>query len=426
MTHGWCSGRESLTAPVATWRCMPAGGAVALLLLVAACDPGPTMLVDPAGGAAGATLEVRVLGPDGTPAADARVLYFVADRYEQHWQSTRAGADGTARLEGVLPNALFWLAAEQADAAWGAFAGAAHTHAPRRGASALVEVQLHHPPEERRLLFSEFYLSAPPLWDLDWTPYEASKYLEIANDSDEVYYLDGMLIGKVFHWFQEPSQFGHNACSDTEPMRLDPRGVWSSSIFQFPGSGADYPIAPGEAVVVAVSATDHRSIHAASMHDLSGAQFEFLLDGFADNPAAGNMIHLGPEPYIQHLTMSYSNAFWFVSDPADVNTLERRCNPGETRRCIEYVLIPREILHDVVFLLWDYSGHSYFGYFLPRCDYAVHPSFERMMGGFVDYLYDYRSAQRRRVMTQWGSRLLDTNTSRIDFEMAPRSPGRLP
>jgi hypothetical protein len=400
--------------------------AAAAVLLVAACDPGLVALVDPEGAASGATIDVRVIRPDGTPAADAKVLYFVADRYEQQWQSTSAGPDGTARLEGVIPGALFWLAAEQADATWGMLGGAAHTHAPGRGGTAVVELHLDYPTAEGGLVFSEFYLSSPPLWDLGGSSYEGSHYLEIANDSDRVYYLDGMLISKVFRWHYDVSRFGHNACSDTEPIRMETRGVWVGEIYEFPGGGTDHPIAPGEAVVVAVSATDHRSIHPASMADLSGAQFEFGLDAWADNPAAANLIHHGPASYGSFNTMSASNPFWSLSDPIDVGALERRCNPGETRRCHELRLIPRETLHDVAFLLWDYSGQSYRGYWLPHCDYAVHPSFERMFGGFMDYSYDYRSAQRRRIIVNGRSRLMDTNTSRVDFEMAPRTPGRLP
>ena len=42
-------------------------------------------------------------------------------------------------------------------------------------------------------------------------------------------------------------------------QRMDTSHVWAQLIFAFPGSGHDYPIAPGTAKVVAMDAINHRA-----------------------------------------------------------------------------------------------------------------------------------------------------------------------
>jgi hypothetical protein len=399
--------------------------AVLALVLLAGCDPGEVRLVEPVGTRPGSALEVRVVRHDGEPAAGATVHYFRRDRYEEHWHEAIADGQGMVVIDGLAPGALYWVAAEQEDPQWGVLGGAEKVHAPSaRGTTGELEVRLF---STRRggIVISETYFTAPPPWETGGTAYEGSKYLEVANNGNELIYLDGMLLARIFEWHRSAERHGHNACEDTAPMRLDSLGVWVSSVFQFPGSGSDFPLAPGEAAVIAASATDHRAVHPSYL-DLSDARFEFVLEGWADNPAAANMIDWGPEHFTPHHTLSYSSAFWAVASPTSVPALRTECNPGETRRCIEHRFIPRGLLHDVAMLLWDYSGHGFLGPLLPACDHPIHPSFDRMIGGFIDYLNDYRSMQRRRVLVDGRPTLLNTGTSYVDFEKAARTPGWLP
>jgi hypothetical protein len=396
-----------------------------LLLLLAGCDPGDVRLVEPVGAVRGSVLEVRVLRPDGEPAAGATVHYFRRDRYEEHWHETVADGQGMVVIDGLAPGALYWVAAEQEDPQWGVLGGAEKVHAPPvRGTTAVLEVPLFTS-RQGGIVISETYFTAPPLWEVGGVGYEGSKYLEVANNSDELIYLDGMLLAKIFQWHYSTERFGHNACEDNAPMRLDSLGVWVDQIFEFPGSGSDFPLAPGEAAVIAASATDHRAVHP-SFLNLSDARFEFVLEGWADNPAAANMISRGPEHFIPFLTITYSAAFWAVAAPTQVAALRQECNPGETRRCIPYRFLPRELLHDVALLLWDYSGHGFLGPIYPPCDHPIHPSFDRMPGGFIDSHSDFRSMERRRVLVDGRPTLLNTGTSYIDFRKAPRTPGWLP
>jgi hypothetical protein len=75
--------------------------------------------------------------------------------------------------------------------------------------------------------------------------------------------------------------------------RDDPDYVHSKSIWIFPGTGRDYPIQPGEFVVCAEDAIDHR-INAPNSVDLSRSAFEFYKDDApdVDNPSIPNMIRI--------------------------------------------------------------------------------------------------------------------------------------
>ncbi len=128
------------------------------------------------------------------------------------------------------------------------------------------------------LIISEIYGCGPNGSGL----YYHDKYVEIFNQSDSVLYLDSLMIAVVY----SSSYLGLN-------YRDDPAYVHSKSIWIFPGTGSDYPIQPGEFVVCAEDAIDHR-INAPNSVDLSHSAFEFYKDDApdVDNPAAPNMIRI--------------------------------------------------------------------------------------------------------------------------------------
>lgn len=126
------------------------------------------------------------------------------------------------------------------------------------------------------LIISEIYACGPP----DAGLYYHDKYVEVFNQSDSILYLDGKIIAVVY----ASSYLGLN-------YRDDPEYVHSKSIWYFPGTGKDYPIYPGQFVLCAEDAIDHR-INATYSVDLSNADFEFYKDDApdVDNPAIPNMI----------------------------------------------------------------------------------------------------------------------------------------
>ena len=119
----------------------------------------------------------------------------------------------------------------------------------------------------------------------EWYPghtlhYAYGGYVELYNNSDTTVYLDSMLLGRGWPYNSE-TELG--SCAESEPYRNDPRGLWSREMHMFPGSGRDYPLAPGQAVTVALDAVDH-SVADAGLPDLTNADFELEGTADADNP----------------------------------------------------------------------------------------------------------------------------------------------
>jgi hypothetical protein len=340
------------------------------------------------------------------------------------WQEQRTDAGGLAPLAPLAAGSLYWVVAEQENPTLQVLGGGEKVLGPTAG-SVELPVPLS-PPRRGTIVISEVYLQSPPPWEIGDRYYPYSEYLELANNSDQTIYLDGMLVGMGYTWWEDDSRWGHHACVDTEAMRNDSAGVWSIIMWRIPGAGTDHQLAPGAAAVLAFAAADHTRIHP-SMLDLSHAEFEFGLKGAADNPSAANLELLGPHAPdgVAGASLSLVDALWFIAAPADVAAFPRAYDPGFSDRRIEYWRVPRELLLDVAFIWWDMTG----GYF-PQgdpvpCHDPVYRDFDRMPGGFLREDDLYLSAQRRSVVVDGRTMLLDTQTSAVDFIKAPRTPGRL-
>lgn len=99
--------------------------------------------------------------------------------------------------------------------------------------------------------------------------YQADQYITLYNNSDQTIYLDGLCVGVV-----DP---GNNLESPwmayTEMKRIPVNDL----TWQFPGSGKEYPLAPGEETTIATNAVDHTGgefQHANSV-DLSSVDWGF-------------------------------------------------------------------------------------------------------------------------------------------------------
>ncbi|MDP3830405.1 MAG: hypothetical protein Q8Q47_03990, partial [Ignavibacteriaceae bacterium] len=93
------------------------------------------------------------------------------------------------------------------------------------------------------LIISEIYASGPSGSGL----YYHDKYVEIFNQTDSVLYLDGLIIAVVYY----SGYLGLNFVDD-------PEYIHSKSIWSFPGNGTDYPVQPGQFILCAKDAIDHR------------------------------------------------------------------------------------------------------------------------------------------------------------------------
>ncbi len=116
--------------------------------------------------------------------------------------------------------------------------------------------------------------------------YSSDQYIEIYNNSSTIQYIDGMSLVEDQSYAIAPYYFSY--IKDSIVVRM----IWS-----FPGNGNDYPILPGQNIVIARDAIDHKSDpngNPLSPVNLSKAEFEFYVysisGGDFDSPTAVNMI----------------------------------------------------------------------------------------------------------------------------------------
>ncbi len=116
--------------------------------------------------------------------------------------------------------------------------------------------------------------------------YSSDQYVEVYNNSSETKYLDGMSIVEDQSYATGPYYFSF--VKDSIVVRM----IWT-----FPGKGKDYPILPGQNIVIARDAINHRSDPNGNPLDpvnLGKAEFEFYVysvtGGDFDSPTAVNMI----------------------------------------------------------------------------------------------------------------------------------------
>jgi hypothetical protein len=161
-------------------------------------------------------------------------------------------------------------------------------------------------------------------------------------------------------------------CERYEYLRNDPDGVWTLYLYQFPGSGRQYPLRPGHTAVVATDAIDHTPF-AETAVDLSEAEFEFIGSGDPDNPAAANLVSVGPVSCCPSLDGVRHGLYYqtlddiaILSDPVDLATL-----PRERLGSYDRWRLPAEKILEVA------TGRTTVNYGTPPCPRMVNERFDR-------------------------------------------------
>ena len=121
------------------------------------------------------------------------------------------------------------------------------------------------------LLISKVYYSGTRD-NMDRT-YTSDSYIEIFNNSDEVIAIDGKYLG-----------LAESVSPAAYPANENPDSIFLRQICRFPGSGSDYPIQPGESIVVAARSARNHQESAATSVDLSHADFEVKVIEGSGNP----------------------------------------------------------------------------------------------------------------------------------------------
>ncbi len=245
--------------------------------------------------------------------------------------------------------------------------------------------------------------------------YFYSWYLRLYNNGDTTAYLDGMIIGSGRAWQFDYPTFG---CDANRPFSEDPAGIWSAWFSQLPGSGSQYPLAPGETAVMAMDAIDHRPLFPEGL-DLRGADFEFFGGaGDVDNPAVPNIPDVGlPVPLGHGLAFNNLANVVILARPLDVAALVRK---PITADAAQWARIPADKIVDVV------STRSMYRAQYPECDRIISPAFDRESVQLIGNTQGDDSLAYRRLATpltlDGRAVLQDTRWSALDFKVSQRSP----
>jgi hypothetical protein len=313
---------------------------------------------------------------------------------------------------------------DPSDADVTAFGGGGQVNAQASGAGTpTVSVNLATVAGRRgSLVISELWAHAPSLPAGGY--YSTGDYVELYNNSDTTIYLDRKVIGIGYGFYRDHVGTNHD-CAAMAQWRLDPEGVWSGHFYEFPGAGQSYPLSPGQAVVVATDAIDHRP-YLPTLQNLSSANFEFVGPSDVDNPSVPNMVNIGLREYnatvIGHgLYFNNIDQVLYIADSFDPATLLHDNLPVASP---DHVRIPRDRLLDVFTTIMT-----------PALEATVTPACAQLVHGDIDgthaQLLDYNTVDAIRrhtlfVASSGESVLQRTKTSARDFTTATPSPGQVP
>jgi len=159
-----------------------------------------------------------------------------------------------------------------------------------KGEGDLKVIDLFIVPDKSNFVLSEIFFtgSRTP----NGSRYGSDTFFEIYNNSDKVLYADGLCISESLFSTTKEENYTPNNMEEYVAVR---------TIYTVPGNGKDYPILPGETLLIADVAKNHLKDNSNSF-DLTIADFEWFddTDKDTDIPSIPNMIK----------TYSYSKAAW--------------------------------------------------------------------------------------------------------------------
>lgn len=331
---------------------------------------------------------------------------------------------GVARFTELLPgtwqvSALRTLTAQEVatlpadDRDVTAFAGAVNATIGN-GAAAMAELQAVA--GRRGSLVISQVMPAVPVGP-DGSYYFTGQYIRFSNNSDTTIYLDRKVVALSI-----PQQFITGlpaSCDSLTRWRLDPEGIWATFIYAFPGTGRQYPLAPGASVTTATDAVNHAAV-VPGLADLSRAEFEYIGPTDVDNPGSANMLLIGPSDPAAGLLgrglllSSSSPTILVLANPIDSSEYAKERIPALTAP--SFWRIPRDRILDVVTTVGIPSVEANRGY--PLCSPMVLPKYDRAQGGFLGPDAAIFSFSRKAfgARSGGGTVLLRTRTSAQDFE----------
>ncbi|MBQ8711642.1 MAG: DUF4876 domain-containing protein [Prevotella sp.] len=263
--------------------------------------------------------------------------------------------------------------------------------------------------------------------------YVLDSYIEIANNSDEVQYLDGLVLANTL-----ANQKSKSAWQEAFPDKYRTGDASNAIVLAFPGTGKDYPLQPGQSVVVADQALNHKLAYGddeskkenyANSPDLTNANFEkFYGNGDVDNENVPNMdVVIRLNQYKKMWAFGVSGGAYmlvkfpegmtwqkFIEDESNYETQPNSTSTGQV------LMIPNKYVLDAVDAYDNgVAAEDHYPFFLAKDDAS---------GVEVNDMYSGKCI-RRKVSKIENGRVYykDTNNSREDFvNNQPLTPGVTP
>lgn len=259
------------------------------------------------------------------------------------------------------------------------------------------------------LLIKEIYYGGCK--DLLGKEYQADQYVTLYNNSDKTIYLDGLCVGVV-----DPGNNLESPWMQHTDMKRIPV---NDLTWQFPGSGKEYPLAPGTETTIATNAVDHTGgeyQHANSV-DLSKVDW-----GFWDANLERQTITVSVKPMtllanLNPLLVMYAFpvmgptciVFSLQESPEEYvqNPDNREPRPEAANQNKRYLMVPQEWVIDCVECVMDLNS--------PK---RVPSELDNGKCYIPGDLYSGRAVVRKKTNTVDGRSVYqDTNNSAEDMEV---------
>ncbi len=249
-------------------------------------------------------------------------------------------------------------------------------------------------------------------------------WIELVNNSDEVQYLDQILLFGGMGRQTKPNAWQANGFENLYG------GVTQSPVYAFPGNGTDYPLQPGESVVIANAPINHTAQGEGfeNCADLSKANWEFygsynakdtdyegipnmeLVVAFFTSQLNWGQNFFGWAGLIAKLPVGITPA-QYAANPENVMT-----TPGTTSS-LQYLMIPSEYVLDAIDV-WEADAEEHYPTFLPIDDA------EGILGPAA---WSGQGVRRKVTKIENGRAYYkDTNKSSADFIVGKVVPGAKP
>jgi hypothetical protein len=259
------------------------------------------------------------------------------------------------------------------------------------------------------LVFKEVYYTGVPNF------YFSDQFIEIYNNSGEEIFLDGLYIADIYG---ASGQINPN--TTPTPFADDTDHVYANSVWQIPGSGQEYPLAPGESIIIAQDGINHTAENENTTVDLSNADWETFNqrddNRDVDSPTVPNLERVYFTGGFDWLITVFGPAL-VIFRTDDFDGLERV--QGDLPDFFDpRIQIPNSLVIDTFEALKDAESSSF-----QRIPASLDAGFV-----FATDTYVGESFRRKVALSQDGRTILqDTNNSGNDFERLDEpTPGIIP